>query len=143
MLKSEPKQGLASKKHEFLLSLDGIPQTSNTNIEIKVNKMRDKISVDTDTDLNPPEENITETDLKIQKLEADKKQLQDKSQIIETLYKQKSLVLQKENQILRENKNIILLQKQEMQKYYEQQINALIQEHNYLQDQIVKNHVLA
>ena len=95
--------------------------------------MRDKISVDTDTDLNPPEENITETDLKIQKLEADKKQLQDKSQIIETLYKQKSLVLQKENQILRENKNIILLQKQEMQKYYEQQINALIQELNYLQ----------
>ena len=49
LLKPEPKQGLASKKHEFLLSLDGILlQTSNTNLEIKANKIRDKISVGTD-----------------------------------------------------------------------------------------------
>ncbi|KAH0786458.1 hypothetical protein GPJ56_009529 [Histomonas meleagridis] len=108
--------------HQGVLSLDGIfPQHRRT-----------RSSTGNISNLPIPPK-LADYDLKIQKLEADKKLLQDKNDTIETLYRQKSLLLQKEIQILRENCEILLHQKDEMQKYYEQHISALMKELKYLQ----------
>ena len=74
----------------------------------------------------------------VQKLETSKQQLQEWSQIIIARLQQKALLLQKENQLLRENLDIVSKQKFEIVEMYETQINELSEQSEFLKNENLK-----
>ena len=74
----------------------------------------------------------------VQKLETSKQQLREWSQIIIARLQQKALLLQKENQLLRENLDIVSKQKSEIVEMYETQINELSEQSEFLRKENMK-----
>lgn len=74
----------------------------------------------------------------VQKLETSKQQIREWSQIIIARLQQKALLLQKENQLLRENLDIVSKQKTEIVEMYETQINELSEQNEFMRNENMK-----
>lgn len=71
----------------------------------------------------------------VENMEISKQQLLQWSQILIFRLQQKAVMLQKENQVLRENLDIVSKQKEEVVELYESQLNEITQQSDYLRNE--------
>lgn len=140
-LKSPLKQGLGLLKiettplvnekdkkpssfHQGQLSLNGLVPKQLESAE------KAPLRVQSDTDIE-----TSQFDLMFKDIESKKGQLSNWSEIVVARLEHKAILLQKENQILRENIEIVTRQKMEIQQLYEDHINELMKQNEFLKQE--------
>ena len=83
----------------------------------------------------PTNDEESKIDQMLEKMEPNKTDAHDWKEIIVARLEQKALLLQKENQILRENIDIVTKQKIEVQNLYEDHLSELLKQNEYLKNE--------
>lgn len=119
--------------HPGSLSLNGLLPTNDKNGNDEKNDSSNILKKNSESaDLSSDTDQYDELEKQI---ESNKRKLQDWNEIIAVRLEQKALLLQKENQILRENIEIVTQQKKEIQQLYEDHLSELVMQNEFLKQE--------
>lgn len=143
-IEAEPLLHQSEKKqprlHPGSLSLNGLLPTVKNDNETDTNENQNSIQNLSKKNNESADSNIDtdQYDKLFKQIEANKKKLHDWNEIIAARLEQKALLLQKENQILRENIEIVTQQKNEIQQLYEDHLSELLMQNDFLKQENLK-----
>ncbi|KAK8888663.1 hypothetical protein M9Y10_033397 [Tritrichomonas musculus] len=143
-IEAEPLLHQSEKKqprlHPGSLSLNGLLPTVKNDDETDTNENQNSIQNLSKKNNESADSNIDtdQYDKLFKQIEANKKKLHDWNEIIAARLEQKALLLQKENQILRENIEIVTQQKNEIQQLYEDHLSELLMQNDFLKQENLK-----
>lgn len=139
-IEAEPLLHQSEKKqprlHPGSLSLNGLLPTNKKGGENETSQRPNIVKKrDEGADINSDTDQYDEL---VKQIETNKKKLHDWNEIIAARLEQKALLLQKENQILRENIEIVTQQKREIQQLYEDHLAELVMQNDFLKQENIR-----